>query len=134
MNDSIGSSRLSAPMFASRARAGTEHQIAPATPLTPQGIMSIVQRIAARAGLLNPALSTLRPHDLRRSYAGMAKDGGADLDMIKHALGHSSVVTTERYVNSIQNLKIGFTASDHIRIKKKSVSVSTSVKGNADCS
>lgn len=106
---------MSTPMFPSNARAGTAGHIPAHSPLTPSGIMSIVQRIATAAGL-----PQLKPHDLRRTFAGMAKDGGADLDMIKHALGHASMVTTERYLSQIQNLKRGHTAPDHIRINTDS--------------
>lgn len=106
-------------MFSSLSRMGTSNQIAPSTPLTPQGIMVILQRICRRAGLLNPALSSLRPHDLRRSMAAMARAGGAEIEMIKSALGHSSLVTTERYLSQIQDLKMGAAAGDHISIKSK---------------
>lgn len=109
-----GDARDDAPMFQSLARSGTEHQIAPDTPLSPAGVMAIVARIAERADM--PGLA---PHDLRRSFARLARDGGADYDMIRHSLGHSSVATTERYVNSIQDLRKGKTAGDHIRIRKR---------------
>lgn len=111
---------MSAPMFPSHARAGTQNQISAGSFLTPAGIMSIVQRIAQRAGLdpKHADLAKLRPHDLRRSAAQMAKDGGAELDTIKHMLGHSSMVTTERYLNLIQNLKLGATAPDHIKVRR----------------
>lgn len=114
----------STPMFPSLARSGTAHQIPSGMPLTPQGIMTIVQRIAARAGSPSDgsdpkfmALATLKCHDLRRSCAQMAKDGGAELDTIKHMLGHSSMVTTERYLNGIQDLRLGRTAPDRIKVK-----------------
>ncbi len=106
------------PMFPSLARSGTASSLTllPASPLTPQGIMTILQRICARAALIDPALAGLRPHDLRRTFAQLAKDGGADLDMIQHTMGHSSLVTTERYLRQIQNLNLGMTAPDHIRL------------------
>jgi integrase len=40
----------------------------------------------------------LRPHDLRRSRAGILKDRGADIEDIRKALRHSSVATTEIYL------------------------------------
>lgn len=111
----------SGPIFCSLSRAGTPHQVPPHTPLTPQGIMTIVQRIAQRAGLTDPTLAPLKPHDLRRSAAQMAKEGGADFDTIKHMLGHASMVTTERYLSQIQNLKLGQTAPDHIKVRTNSI-------------
>jgi integrase/recombinase XerD len=40
----------------------------------------------------------LAPHDLRRTYAKLARTNGAPIEVIQHSLGHSSVVTTERYM------------------------------------
>lgn len=110
---------MSTPMFPSHARAGTQNQICAGTPLTPAGIMSIVQRIAQRAGLdpKHADLAKLRPHDLRRSFCQLAKQGGADMDEIKHAMGHASMVTTERYLSQIPDLRLGYTAPDRIKIQ-----------------
>jgi integrase len=43
-------------------------------------------------------------HDLRRTHAKLAYKGGAKLDQIQLALGHASLVTTERYLGTQQNL------------------------------
>jgi site-specific recombinase XerD len=43
---------------------------------------------------------SIAPHDLRRSFAKLARKGGADLVKVQHALGHASVQTTERYVGA----------------------------------
>ncbi len=107
-------SNSSVPMFPSLARHGTRTAITLGTPLTPEGILQIVRRIADRAGLPN-----LRPHDLRRTFSQMCRDGGADLDMIKHSLGHASILTTERYLSQIQDLRAGHAGPDHIKIKPK---------------
>ena len=40
------------------------------------------------------------PHDLRRTFALLAKKGGADYEEIRQALGHSSIVTTEGYLRA----------------------------------
>jgi site-specific recombinase XerD len=40
----------------------------------------------------------VEPHDLRRSFAQLARRGGAQIEQISLALGHSSVATTERYL------------------------------------
>ncbi|MGD8457197.1 MAG: tyrosine-type recombinase/integrase [Anaerolineales bacterium] len=45
----------------------------------------------------------LAPHDLRRSFAKLAYNGGADLIQIQKSLGHSSVQVTEIYLGSEQD-------------------------------
>lgn len=69
------------------------------TPLSENGIMFIVKRYAARIGCPDIA-----PHDLRRTFARLAKNGGADLMQIQHTLGHASVKTTEQYIASALDL------------------------------
>lgn len=41
---------------------------------------------------------TVRPHDLRRTYARLLYDGGMDLVGIQQQLGHSNIKTTLRYI------------------------------------
>lgn len=48
-------------------------------------------------------LTRLAPHDLRRTFAKLAREGGAALDQIKESLGHASVETTERYIGEMQD-------------------------------
>jgi len=47
----------------------------------------------------------LAPHDLRRTHAQLARKGGAPLEQIQIALGHSSVQTTERYLGTKQDFQ-----------------------------
>jgi site-specific recombinase XerD len=47
----------------------------------------------------------LAPHSCRRSYAHACLKGGADLNEIRLALGHSSLSTTTRYMGDGLNLK-----------------------------
>ncbi len=54
----------------------------------------IVQEIGERAGIEN-----LHPHLLRHTYATNLRRKGADLLLIKEALGHASVSTTEIYAH-----------------------------------
>ena len=42
-------------------------------------------------------LRDVRPHDLRHSFASVGASGGVSLPIIGKLLGHSQMVTTERY-------------------------------------
>jgi len=44
------------------------------------------------------------PHDLRRTYARLAYEGGAKVEQIQITLGHSSLATTERYLGIALNI------------------------------
>jgi integrase len=46
----------------------------------------------------------IAPHDLRRTFAKLAHRGRAPLEQIQISLGHSSVLTTERYLGIRQDL------------------------------
>lgn len=48
---------------------------------------------------LKNVYSTLGTHDLRRNFAEILRSEGNDLMIIKQALGHSSIQTTEKYFN-----------------------------------
>lgn len=109
------------PMFPSHARQGSKsgNAITLGTPLSTSGIMAIVKRICQRAGVTNPELGGMRPHDMRRSFAKMAHDGGSNINLIRHAMGHASIATTEQYLQEIQSMALGETAPDHIKVNTK---------------
>jgi integrase len=44
---------------------------------------------------------SVRPHDLRHAHASWLLAGGADLQAVKERLGHSSIVTTEKYLHTL---------------------------------
>ncbi len=67
--------------------------------ITDRAIWLVVQQAAQAAGL--PRVS---PHDLRRSFARGAYEAGVSFELIRQALGHSNIATTERYVNSVLEL------------------------------
>ena len=69
-----------------------------AGPMTAQAIYNAVNEYAAALGL------TVHPHDLRRTFAKLAKKGGAPIEQIQFSLGHASVMTTERYLGEQQDL------------------------------
>ena len=66
--------------------------------LSSQGVLRCVLEHAQ--GLDSP----IAPHDLRRTYAKLAHKGGAKLDQLSLSLGHASLVTTQRYLGSHQDL------------------------------
>lgn len=76
-----------------------------------QGLYYVVQIAARDAGI-----PELAPHDLRRSYSRLARDGGASLEHIQAALGHASIETTTRYLNTILELRPGMACGDFIRL------------------
>ena len=61
-------------------------------PLTADAVYKILLRRARAANISN-----FTPHDLRRTFATRLLEKGADLNLVKMAMGHSSVQTTQRY-------------------------------------
>ncbi len=56
---------------------------------------TIHQLLRARAD--ESPVSSFTPHDLRRTFATRLLESGADINTVRQAMGHSSVVTTRRY-------------------------------------
>lgn len=75
--------------------------------LSAVGVFKIVAKYGAMIGM-----PELAPHDLRRSYAQIAYEAGIPITQISVLLGHSSVTTTQKYLNLA--LDIETTASDFI--------------------
>ena len=67
--------------------------------LSAQAVFAILKGYASSLGL------DVAPHDMRRTWARLAKTGGAPLEQIQLSLGHASVVTTELYLGVRQNLQ-----------------------------
>ncbi len=63
--------------------------------LTDQAIADVVKEYAPVG---------IAAHDLRRSFAKLAHKGQAGLEQIQLSLGHSSIMTTERYLGVSQSL------------------------------
>lgn len=59
----------------------------------------IVASSAARIGV------KLAAHDCRRTFAGLVESAGADMRSIQSALGHSSITTTEKYLEPIRSMR-----------------------------
>ena len=67
--------------------------------MTAQAIYYILRQHATAIGL------DLAPHDARRTFAKLARLGGAEIDQIQLSLGHASIATTERYLGTEQDLQ-----------------------------
>ena len=63
-------------------------------------IWNVVRRCAERM-----QLDHFAPRDLRRTCAKLCHVNGGELEQIQFLLGHVSVLTTERYLGSKQNLE-----------------------------
>ena len=78
--------------------------------LSPSAIRDIVQHYGALVGM-----PRLAPHDLRRTLARLARDGGAPLESIQASLGHASIETTMRYIASTHAADAG----DYLKVEKE---------------
>lgn len=61
--------------------------------LTPHAIYKMVLQSCERAGI-----TIVRPHDLRRTAALLARKGGATIEQVQNLLGHESPQTTSHYI------------------------------------
>src|SRR3954452_2705804 len=66
--------------------------------ISPQSVYSIVRGYGVDMAV------KIAPHDLRRTFAKLAHVGHAALEQIQLSLGHSSILTTERYLGVRQTL------------------------------
>lgn len=60
--------------------------------MTDQAVYARTKRCASVAGV-----SSLSPHDMRRTFVSDLLDAGADISIVAGMAGHSSVITTARY-------------------------------------
>jgi site-specific recombinase XerD len=77
--------------------------------MTSQAIWNVVEEYA---GVLHLRVA---PHDLRRSFAKLAYQGGSPIEQIQQSLGHASIKTTEDYIGIDQNFD--FSPSDAIQLR-----------------
>jgi integrase len=72
----------------------------------PQSIMESLKRAMEHARANGAEVPEgLAPHDLRRTFAQLARKGGAPIEQIAHSLGHDSIATTERYLGISQDFE-----------------------------
>jgi integrase len=69
-----------------------------AASLSPQAIYKLVRGYGEALGV-----KKLAPHDLRRSFSRLADKNKASMEQLRITLGHSTIVTTQRYLGSDQN-------------------------------
>lgn len=69
-------------------------------PLTADGVAAVCREYSSRLGV------PFSPHDLRRTFAKLARKGGAELTQIQLSLGHSSAAVTQRYIGEDQSLAV----------------------------
>jgi len=55
--------------------------------------------------IIQSYLPDVAPHDLRRTFAQLARKAGASIEQIQMSLGHESVQTTEKYLGTRQDLQ-----------------------------
>lgn len=67
--------------------------------MTPQAIRDVVKQYGTEIGAPD-----LAAHDLRRTYAKLARKGGSDMEQIQLSLGHASIKTTQKYLGTDQDL------------------------------
>jgi integrase len=78
-----------------------------------------------RDQIIKPALKVadlridIRMHLLRHAHASWLLNGGADLMVVKERLGHASIVTTEKYLHTLDNAdETALAALDNIRSQR----------------
>ena len=78
--------------------------------MTATALYNLVQK---RGGMMGKP--KLQPHDLRRTFAQLGYEAGIPITQISTLLGHSSLETTQRYLNL--QIDLGTTISDFIPFK-----------------
>jgi site-specific recombinase XerD len=73
---------------------------------------NVLLKAVQKAGLPE----TVTPHGLRHAHASWLLAGGADLQVVKERLGHTSITTTQRYLHTLPGAdEAALAALDNIR-------------------
>ena len=91
-------------------RAVNRHGVVSEKPLSAQAVRLVVAHYGRAIGIDHP----LQAHDTRRTCAKLCRAAGADLEQIQLLLGHASILTTESYLGTRQNLNDA--PNDHLGI------------------
>ena len=76
-------------------------------------IFAIIKNAAKKADIKK----RISPHTLRHSFATHLVENGAEIQVVQHMMGHSSVLTTERYVHMSQKHLMNSISRFHPRSK-----------------
>src|SRR5690606_1939042 len=90
-----------APLFPSLDFWGRNQHVDYRKSMSRVTIFRLVRHIAQEAGLSHEQVLKVHPHALRHFAANAMVEGGKDLREDQHILGHSSVTTTESYLEDI---------------------------------
>lgn len=71
--------------------------------MTPEAIRKTIDRAIEQANQFGAGLPAIAAHDLRRTYAQLARKGGAPIEQIQVTLGHESIKTTQTYLGGTQD-------------------------------
>lgn len=71
--------------------------------MTPEAIRQTIDRAIDQANQNGAGLPAIAAHDLRRTYAQLARKGGAPIEQIAKTLGHESIRTTQIYLGNDQD-------------------------------
>ena len=83
--------------------------------LTQRSVQLLVRRYSLQAGL-PPGV---HPHTLRHTFATHLLDGGADVRVVQHLLGHASPATTQIYTHVTQAGALQTYRSAHPRARRR---------------
>jgi integrase len=73
-----------------------------------------------RSAIVEIGRPTLRVHDLRHTYASLARRAGADLRLLQKTMGHASITVTahiyaDLYDNELDDIASALDALDDVR-------------------
>jgi integrase/recombinase XerC len=77
--------------------------------LSTQGIANVISRLRRGAGIERH----ITPHMLRHTVATLLLRNGADIRVVQEFLGHTSIVTTQRYTHISKEHLIGVLRKHH---------------------
>lgn len=83
-------------------RGFRHHSRSTTTGLTVRAVQDILKKYPVMVG---GKLRSVKPHDLRRSYARFCYDSGMDIVAIQQNLGHTNIQTTLNYIGNVDIAK-----------------------------